>query len=312
MQKSEMLGRIFSSASACIFRIGLVVVFIATSTIVCESQDSEHSLKTSYALSTLTEEFGNVHPVSWAENLPGVMRYLDLPPQEQTICLTLDACGSLNDGYDRKLLDFLIAEQIHASLFINARWIDKNMELFRLLADNPLFDLQNHGMNHLPASVNGRSVYGLKGTSDIAALVDEVESCRLKIAGLTGIETTYYRSGTAYYDEVAIKVVNRLGQKVAGFSVLGDAGCTYTAEQVEKTISQVQANDIIIAHMNHPEKQTAEGLIPALKKLKERGFVFTTLRDAPTRHTPPQGYRPSARNLALDINVYPPGPVLHK
>jgi len=256
---------------------------------------------------TLTREFGAEQPKLWAENLPGIMRYLDYPSGDRKIALTLDACGSKHDGYDWELIDFLIAERIPATLFVNARWIDKNPQVFKALADNPLFDIQNHGQNHLPASVNGRSVYGIKGTANIGELVAEVDANGLKIARLTGAAPTWFRSGTAYYDEVAVRIIHHLGQKIAGFSVLGDAGTTYTAVQIERTLALVQPNDIIIAHMNHPDHETAEGLIPALTKLKARGFTFVTLREAPTRDTPPAGYRHLKRDPSLDINVYPLG-----
>jgi peptidoglycan/xylan/chitin deacetylase (PgdA/CDA1 family) len=297
----QILSKYRFARLACVFTI------VTSCSLVYGANNLLAASTDSAVVADLSREFGSVQPRLWAENLPGVMRYLDYPPAEKKIALTLDACGSKNDGYDRDLIEFLAAENIPASLFVNARWIDKNPQLFRTLSANPLFDLQNHGRKHLPASVNGRSAYGLPGTATIGALVDEVAAGRAKIAGLTGVETTYFRSGTAYYDEVAIEVIQRLGQKIAGFSVLGDAGTTYTAEQIEQTLALVQANDIIIAHMNHPERQTAEGLIPALGRLRTAGFRFVTLRDAPTRHDPPAGYRQLKRNPALDINRYPQG-----
>jgi len=294
------------------FRSALALAFFASGSFFCGGNAALAAARDSEVAAVLTREFGAEKPQLWAESLPGVMRYLDYPPGDKKIALTLDACGSKNDGYDRALIEFLSAEKIPASLFINARWIDKNPQLFMALSANPLFDIQNHGLHHLPASVNGRSAYGLKGTATIGELVEEVETGRAKIAGLAGVEPTYYRSGTAYYDEVAVKVIHRLGQKIAGFSVLGDAGTTYTAEQIEQTLALVQANDIIIAHMNHPERQTAEGLIPALRRLQAEGYSFVTLRDAPTRHDAPAGYRHLRRNPALDINRFPLGSGKHE
>jgi len=286
-------------------RLAVVAILIVMSSLVYGLENAPLSRNVAQEAAALTGTFGAEQPKLWAENLPGIVRYLDYPPADRKIALTLDACGSKNDGYDRELLDFLAAEKIPATLFVNARWIDKNPQVFKALADNPNFDIENHGLHHLPASVNGRSAYGLKGTASVDALVEEVEVERLKIAELTGESPGYFRSGTAFYDEVAVKVIHRLGQKIAGFSVLGDAGATYTAAQIERTLALVQANDIIIAHMNHPERQTAEGLIPALKALKDEGFRFVTLRDAPTRDTVPAGYKKLKRNLALDINATP-------
>ena len=293
-------------------RLALVLTIIASGSLVCGCHKPFPATKDSEVSSALEQEFGPEPPELWAENLPGIMRYLDYPPRDRKIALTLDACGSSGDGYDRDLIDFLLAENIPATLFVNTRWIDKNPQVFKALAGNPLFDIQNHGQDHLPASVNGRSSYGLKGTATIGALVEEVEANKRKIAGLTGVTPTYYRSGTAYYDEVAVKIIQRLGQKIAGFSVLGDAGTTYTAAQIEQTLALVQPNDLIIVHMNHPERQSAEGLIPALRKLRDQGYRFVTLREAKTRETAPPGYRQFERDLSLDINVYPLGSERHK
>jgi peptidoglycan/xylan/chitin deacetylase (PgdA/CDA1 family) len=301
-----------SSVKVWFYRLTVVATLLASGSLVAGCNHHLPSANMSAVASSLTTEFGAEQPKLWAENLPGIVRYLDYRPEEMKLALTLDACGSSQDGYDRDLIEFLRAEKIPATLFINARWIDKNPQVFKTLAGNPLFDIQNHGLNHLPASVNGRSVYGLKGTATIAALVEEVAANQLKLTGLTGVEPSYFRSGTAYYDEVAVKIIQRLGQKIAGFSVLGDAGTTYSAAQIEQTLSLVQPNDLIIAHMNHPERQTAEGLIPALRKLQARGYHFVTLREAATRETPPPGYRQLERDLSLDINVYPVGSARHQ
>lgn len=50
-----------------------------------------------------------------------------LATKDKVIALTFDACGGKGgSGYDRKLIDYLIKENIPATLFINARWIDAN------------------------------------------------------------------------------------------------------------------------------------------------------------------------------------------
>jgi peptidoglycan/xylan/chitin deacetylase (PgdA/CDA1 family) len=134
-------------------------------------------------------------------------------------------------------------------------------------------------MNHKPASVNGRSVYGLKGNENPAELVDEVELNAEKIEKLTGRKPLYYRSGTAYYDETAVKIIHELGYKIAGFSVLGDMGATYKKAQVEKALLGAAPGSVVIFHINHPEKETGKGVIAALPKLKARGYKFVKLSD---------------------------------
>lgn len=226
----------------------------------------------------LVIEFSGKTPKEWGETVTGVKS--ELATDEIVIALTFDACGSPRGcGLDAVLINYLEREKIPATLFINARWIDANRELFLKLAANPLFEIANHGTLHRPASVNGRSTYGIKGTRDIGELVDEIELNSLKIQKLTGKKPKYFRSGTAYYDEVAVAVAGRLGYEVVGFTVLGDAGATYTRDQVKDALLKAEPGSIAIMHMNHPEGQTAAGVIRALPELRKRGFRFVKLSD---------------------------------
>jgi peptidoglycan/xylan/chitin deacetylase (PgdA/CDA1 family) len=220
-------------------------------------------------------EFGNRHPTQWSESVPGVKTRINT--DRKVIALTLDACGSNGDGYDRSLIDYLKKNNIPVTLFINARWIDKNPGIFNQLAQEPLFEIENHGFEHKPCSVNGKSIYGIQGTRDAGEIVDEIEKNGLKIQALTGRKPEYYRSGTAYYDEIGAAIAEKLGYTVVGFSVLGDRGASYSREQVKKALLSATAGSIIICHMNHPEKETAEGVIEAIPELKKKGFSFVKL-----------------------------------
>ncbi|MHC1699047.1 MAG: polysaccharide deacetylase family protein [Geobacteraceae bacterium] len=221
-------------------------------------------------------------PKEWGETVTGVKT--SLKTKERVIVLTFDACGSAKGkGIDMDLIHFLEQEKIPATLFINARWIDANRELFLKIAANPLFTMANHGFKHRPASVNGRSVYGIDGTRDAAELIDEIELNARKIEQLTGTRPVYYRSGTAYYDEIAVQIAERLGHQVIGFSVLGDAGATFTREQVCSALLASVPGDIALLHMNHPESGTGQGVMMAIPQLRKKGFRFVRLSDYPLR-----------------------------
>lgn len=221
-------------------------------------------------------------PLQWGERVTGVKTHLDT--RQKVLVLTLDACGSpKGKGYDQKLIDFLIAHRIPATLFINSRWIEANPAVFAKLAANPLFEIANHGTWHKPASVTGRTVYGIKGTASPAELLDEIEINARLITNLTGTRPRYYRSGTAYYDELAVTLATTLRQTVIGYSVLGDAGATYRADQVRQALLQSRPGDIILAHMNHPESGTADGMMSAIPELLRRGFSFVQLHQFPLR-----------------------------
>ena len=229
---------------------------------------------------SIAARYAGVEPREWGERVPGVKTRL--ATREKVIALTFDACGSAKGmALDGRLVEFLEKEQVPATLFINGRWIGPNRAAFDRLAANPLFEIANHGLRHRPASVNGRSAYGIAGTKTVAELVDEIESNARDIAALTGRKPRFYRSGTAYYDEVAVRVAAELGEDVAGFSVLGDAGATYSRDQVRRALLSAVSGDIVILHMNHPESGTAAGVMDAVPELKRRGFRFVRLSDYP-------------------------------
>lgn len=215
-------------------------------------------------------------PIEWGENVTGVIR--KIPTDEKIIALTFDACGGeWGSGYDDDLIDYLIAENIPATLFINSRWIDTNLDKFLYLSSLEQFQIENHGTEHRPLSVNGLTAWGIKGTSSVEEVVEEVISNYEKIKKLTGHSSKYFRSGTAFYDEVAVKIVNELGMNVVNYDILGDAGATFSAQQVKDSLLNSKPGSIALLHMNQPKKETAAGVKMAVPLLREKGFTFVTL-----------------------------------
>ncbi|MDD2851081.1 MAG: polysaccharide deacetylase family protein [Desulfuromonadaceae bacterium] len=226
----------------------------------------------------INSRYAGITAVQWGERVPGVRTRLDT--DDKVIALTFDACGSATgSGVDARLLEFLIREQIPATLFINGRWIDSNHDLFLQLAANPLFEIGNHGIHHKPASINGRNIYGIAGTQSVAEVLEEIELNARKIAILTGKRPSLYRSGTAYYDEIAVQIAQYLGHEVAGYSLLGDAGATWSSAQVKAALLRAVPGDIALLHMNHPEAGTGEGVVAGVPELKKRGFRFVRMSE---------------------------------
>ena len=261
-------------------RIGALlpaIILTAASISFAASPPSLESLKQSNKA-----KYSGTAPVKWGERVPGVRTRLD--SKDKVIALTFDACGgATGSGVDSGLVDFLIREQIPATLFVNGRWIDANPELFRQLAANPLFEIANHGIRHKPATVNGRSVYGINGTRNIAEVVEEIELNARKIEAISGVRPKLYRSGTAYYDEVAVQISQGLGHEVAGYSLLGDAGATWSTGQVKAALLKAVPGDVVLLHMNHPEAGTGAGVMAAVPELQRRGFRFVRMSDYPLK-----------------------------
>lgn len=215
-------------------------------------------------------------PKEWGEYVTGVKSRLDT--SDKVIALTFDACGGANGSkYDAELIYFLRQQNIPSTLFINSRWIDANYWTFKALNNIPLFELENHGTEHRPLSINGKSAWGIKGTENVSQMVDEVLNNHRKMEQLTGKAPKYFRSGTAYYDEFGVKVANEIGEQIVNFNVLGDAGATFKKEQVRDALLRAEPGSIVLLHMNQPDGETAEGVKLAIPLLKQKGFSFVRL-----------------------------------
>jgi peptidoglycan/xylan/chitin deacetylase (PgdA/CDA1 family) len=230
----------------------------------------------------LVAAYKNQKPTDWGERVAGVKTQLDT--SEKVIALTFDACGGpRGNRYDTALIEFLRKEKIPATLFVSGIWIDANAAVFKKLAADPLFQIANHGLAHKPCSVNGNRAYGIKGTASVAELVDEIEKNGRKIQAVTGGKPKFYRPGTAYCDEVAVKVAGELGYEVVNYNILGDAGATWPREKVREALLKAGPGAIVILHMNQPRSQTAAGLKEAIPLLRQKGLRFVKLSEYPLK-----------------------------
>ena len=220
---------------------------------------------------------------AWGEHLPGVTSRLAASDgQGPVIALTLDACGGRKgSSYDADLITFLRERGIPATLFLTSLWMQTNPDILAELAADPLFEIAAHGARHRPCSVGGNSIYGIKGTASFAELVAEVEGNARDIERATGKRPAWFRSGTAYYDDIAVSVIRDLGLGIAGYSITGDEGATLPASGVAARVLRAGHGDIILCHMNKPASGTREGLQKALPVLLDRGARFIRLSDMP-------------------------------
>ena len=205
---------------------------------------------------------------------------LELAPgnEQRIVALTLDACGG---GFDKDLAQFLIDRRIPATIFATRLWIRRNAEALALLKANAdLFDIEDHGANHIPAVIGvDRKVYGIVGVADIMHLQREVSGGADAIKSATGNAPHWYRGATGEYDPQALKAIEAMGYKIAGFSVNADSGASLPKSQIVARLKKVKSGDIIIAHINKPASETAAGLAEGLLILVDKGFRFVRLDD---------------------------------
>jgi peptidoglycan/xylan/chitin deacetylase (PgdA/CDA1 family) len=221
---------------------------------------------------SVAANFRSAKPTQWGTSLPGVAT--TFAAQGKQIALTFDACAG---GCDEALLNTLERNGVPALLFLSSRWIDAHPGRAEQLAANPLFEIGNHGTRHLPLSVSGRSAYGIKGTNSAEEAVAEVWTNHTRLTALTGKPPTWFRPGTAHYDDVAVAIVNELGERPLGMKVGADNGAKASAAQVRARMTGAAPGSIVQAHMNHPESGTAAGVSDAITAMRASGFEFVSV-----------------------------------
>lgn len=207
------------------------------------------------------------------------------PEAGKRIALTLDACSG---KYDDKLISLLIEKRVPATIFATRKWLVKNPSGLSIIkAHLDLFDVEDHGEKHIPAIIGAdKKVYGIPGEPDIIHLRREVLEGARAVEKATGVAPHWYRGATGEYDAQSIKEIGKLGYQIAGFSVNADNGATLKKTTIEKRLMHVKAGDVIIAHMNKPDSDTAAGLAAGLSHLLKAGFVFVRLDQVELKEIP--------------------------
>jgi peptidoglycan/xylan/chitin deacetylase (PgdA/CDA1 family) len=193
------------------------------------------------------------------------------------VAITLDACMGKTDF---RILDTLVKERIPATVFVTARWIRHNHDALSIMLANPdLFEIENHGQDHIPAIDRQVSVYGIAAAGSMESVMREVNGGREAIIAATGKEPSWFRGATAKYTHSSMTEINGIGERIAGYSINGDGGSLLGVGVAQKRIAAAKDGDVVIAHINQPTHQAGEGVAKGLLALKKRGVTFVRLDD---------------------------------
>lgn len=215
-----------------------------------------------------------------ASAAPLVEYHLQLPKAEdggKNIALTFDACMG---KVDRRILDALVQSKIKATIFVTARWLKYNPKAIAILkANHDLFEIENHGAQHVLAVDEVRDVFGLKSAGTPDAVAAEVEDGAAAIQANFGEWPKWYRGAAAIYTDSSMTLIKELDFKLGGFSLSGDGGAAWSSAHAAKTVASAKDGDVIITHINQPTRPAGAGVVEGILKLKADGFNFVTLSE---------------------------------
>ena len=213
---------------------------------------------------------------------PGLVEpRLALSPQAGAgprVALTFDACSGKTDP---RILAALVDNRIPATIFATARWLRHNPDAIAILKAHPdLFEVENHGGQHVPAVDRPALVYGIPAAGSPEAVAKEVNDGAAALVAAGFPKPLWFRGATARYSPSAMAEIGTLGFRVAGYSLNGDDGALAPAATAQKRLATARDGAVIIAHINQPTRPAGTGIAAGILALKTRGVTFVRLMDA--------------------------------
>jgi len=227
----------------------------------------------------ISVEFSGQAPHEWGETVSGVKTRLKT--EDKVVALGVDTCDLMAKGQDAKLIKFLEAEKIPATLFLCGEWVDKNSAILKKLASNPLFEIANQGVSRKACSVNGKSANGIPGTGNVGELFAEIEQNARKIEAVTGVLPQYYHAGSGHYDEVAVRIVKALGYEALGSFDRGSREKNLGQKQILDVLMNPAAGAIAILGGVSLQSSFVDSVIQAVRALRSKGYKFVKVSDYP-------------------------------
>jgi len=185
------------------------------------------------------------------------------------VSLTFDACPTGRaDEYDEQVIDVLLREKTPATLFLSGRWVEKNPEKVKFLADHPQFEIAAHSYYHphLLEKDNDRIVREMRRTQAI-------------IKKVTGRTPKYFRPPFGEVDERVATLAKAAGLTTIQFDIAsGDPDPGLSPQRIVRgVVRDAKGGSIIVFHMNRNGVHTAEILPEVIHQLRQKGYVLVTI-----------------------------------
>ena len=191
------------------------------------------------------------------------------PRDSKKIALTFDACPTTHENeFDERVIEILWAEKVPATLFLSGRWVEKNADITKFLAEQPQFEIGNHAFwhPHLLEKDDERVLRELRRTQDII----------LRVAGM---RPKYFRPPFGEVDERVARLAAQAGLVTIQYDIAsGDPDPALPVERIARSVAaKAKGGSIVVFHMNRNGPLTAEALPVVIKGLREKGFELVTV-----------------------------------
>jgi peptidoglycan/xylan/chitin deacetylase (PgdA/CDA1 family) len=205
-----------------------------------------------------------------------------------TIYLTFDADmtpymkdellnGKIKEWYSPKIISYLKAEKIPASVFTTGMFAEVYPDLIKDLGSNPLFSIENHTYSHKSFS---SPCYKPEPVTKHTEKVLEITKTQEIIKNLTGKEPKYVRLPGLCRTEQDETLIEKLGLIPSNVGIIsGDVKQHDYRKIVNSVLHQAHSGDnIIIMHLGGPHAPSIEKALEIfIPELLKKGYIFKHL-----------------------------------
>lgn len=194
-----------------------------------------------------------------------------LPTSEKVVALTFDACETKTPSFfDRSILDYLLREQIPATLFISGKFAIRNRDTIQDLVRYEFLEIENHSLSHFQHMEKLGEDAVRREVLENGAMIEE----------MTGIKPAFFRFPAGNHDEATLRQVEALGYRVVHWSFpSGDPDRHSGVGRLTRwVLERARPGSILIFHINGRGYHTGEALPRIVEELKRRGYRFVLLK----------------------------------
>jgi peptidoglycan/xylan/chitin deacetylase (PgdA/CDA1 family) len=186
--------------------------------------------------------------------------------------------GRVRSWYDASVIAELRATRTPATIFLTGLWVETYPDVVRALSRDPLFELENHSMDHAGWLAPCFGLPPVPGAP--SAKAREVTEAAATIKAVAGRSPAYFRFPGGCHSPVDARQVLALGEVPIGWDVVsGDAYQLDPAVIVHDVLSSVRPGSIIVMHLIGAPNAPAMGraLPVIIRTLRARGLRLVTL-----------------------------------
>ena len=217
----------------------------------------------------------------------GSIRRVTLPPGVKLLALTFDLCEGPFEiaGYDGRVIDYLRAHNVPATLFVGGKWLMSHPERAEQLMMDPLFELGAHGWSHR----NFRRLSGPAVRRSLQLTAQAFQHVQQSLYSRACVQAEdsepprkplrLFRFPYGTCLPAALRAVNEFGQMAIQWDVVsGDPALGQSARRIARAVlARVRPGSIVVMHANGRGWHTAKALPLIVPKLRAMGYRFVTV-----------------------------------